>query len=153
MKPVNNPDIIEVLKIDKRTLPRDNYTEIGYAKRQVIDVETKIVITEYQAQILEDSSGRKITADFPPGVTRPVQYGASTKASSVYMSQFQLVPYNRIEDYFSEQLGLDISIGSFFNFNREAYDLLSKFESVAKNKLINSSTIHSDETGMGATLH
>lgn len=148
LKPVDNPDIVEVLKIDKRTLPRDNYTEVGYDKRQVIDVEAKVIITEYQAQILENSNGKKFTAAFPLNVTRPVQYGASTKACSVYMSQFQLVPYNRIEDYFSDQLGLNISTGSFFNFNKEAYDLLADFEQIIKKKLINSSRINSDETGI-----
>jgi len=115
---------------------------------QVIDIETKIVITEYQAQILESSSGKQFTAEFPVNVTRPIQYGASTKASSVYMSQFQLVPYNRIEDYFSDQLGINISRGSFFNFNKEAYDLLADFEGIAKEKLINSPRINSDETGI-----
>jgi len=148
LKPVDNPDNIETLKIDKRTLPRDTYTEVGYDKRQVIDIETKIIVTEYQAQILENSSGKRFTAEFPFNVTRPIQYGASTKASSVYMSQFQLVPYNRIEDYFSDQLGLNISTGSFFNFNKEAYDLLADFEQVAKGKLINSSRVNSDETGI-----
>ena len=148
LKPVDNPDKVEVLKIDRRTLPRDIYTEAGYDKRQVIDIETKIVITEYQAQILENSSGKQFTAKFPLGVTRPIQYGASTKASSVYMSQFQLVPYNRIEDYFSDQVGLNISTGALFNFNKEAYDLLAEFEQIAKDKLINSSRINSDETGI-----
>ena len=148
LKPVDNPDKVEVLKIDKRTLPRDDYMEVGYDKRQVIDIETKIVITEYQAQILEGSSGKRFTAEFPFNVTRPIQYGASTKAASVYMSQFQLVPYNRIEDYFSDQLGINISTGSFFNFNKEAYDLLADFERIAKEKLINSSRVNSDETGI-----
>src|SRR3989338_5303103 len=37
LKPVNNPDQIEVIKVDKRTLPRGSYTEIGFDKRQVID--------------------------------------------------------------------------------------------------------------------
>jgi len=148
LKPVSNPDKVEVLKIDKRTLPRDNYTEVGYDKRQVIDIETKIVITEYQAQILESCNGKRFTAEFPLNVTRPIQYGASTKACSVYMSQFQLVPYNRIEDYFSDQLGLNISTGSFFNFNKEAHDLLTDFEKIAKDKLINSARVNADETGI-----
>ena len=148
LKPVENPDNIEVIKIDKRTLPRDNYKEVGYDKRQVIDIQTKIVITEYQVQILENSSGKRFTAEFPFNVTRPVQYGATTKATSVYMSQFQLIPYNRIENYFSDQLGINISTGSFYNFNQEAYSLLAEFEEITKNKLINSSRVNADETGI-----
>ena len=64
------------------------------------------------------------------------------------MSQFQLVPYARIEDYFSEQVGLNVSTGSIFNFNKEAYEALSRFEAISKQKLINSARINSDETGI-----
>ncbi|MCP4670711.1 MAG: IS66 family transposase [Desulfobacula sp.] len=148
LKPVANPDKIEILKLDKRKLPRDTYKEIGYDRRQVIDIETNVIITEYQAQILEGSNGKRYTANFPFYVTRPIQYGPKTKASSVYMSQFQLIPYNRIEDYFAEQMSLSLSVGSVFNFNKEAYEALNCFEEIAKKELINSSQINVDETGI-----
>jgi transposase len=148
LKPVSDPDKIEIINIDKRTLPCDNYKEVGFDKRQVIDIETNIIITEYRAQILEDSHGKRYTADFPINVTRPVQYGPKTKATSVYMSQFQLIPYLRIEDYFREQMGLSLSAGSLFNFNQEAYNLLALFEQITKQKLINTSRLNADETGI-----
>jgi transposase len=148
LKPVSDPDKIEIINIDKRTLPCDNYKEVGFDKRQVIDIETNIIITEYRAQILEDSHGKRYTADFPINVTRPVQYGPKTKATSVYMSQFQLIPYLRIENYFREQMGLSLSAGSLFNFNQEAYNLLALFEQITKQKLINTSRLNADETGI-----
>jgi transposase len=148
LKPVSDPDKIEIINIDKRTLPCDNYKEVGFDKRQVIDIETNIIITEYRAQILEDSHGKRYTADFPINVTRPVQYGPKTKATSVYMSQFQLIPYLRIEDYFREQMGLSLSAGSLFTFNQEAYNLLALFEQITKQKLINTSRLNADETGI-----
>lgn len=148
LKPVENPDEIEVISLDKRSLPRGIYTEVGYDKRQVVDIETKIVITEYQAQILEDQEGKRYTAPFPVWVTRPIQYGPSVKGRSVYLSQYQLTPYKRMEDYFNDQLGLSVSEGSLFNFNREAYDLLGDFEAIAKAKLIDSKQLNADETGI-----
>lgn len=148
LKPVSNPDKVEVINIDKRTLPRGDYREIGFDKRQVIDIETNIIITEYRAQILEDSRGKRYTANFPVNITRPIQYGPKTKATSVYMSQFQLIPYLRIEDYFQEQVGLSLSAGSVFNFNQEAYALLGLFEQIAKQKLIMSPRLNVDETGI-----
>lgn len=148
LKPVSDPDKVEVIKIDKRTLPQDHYKEVGFSKRQVVDIETNVVITEYQAQIVENSQGKRYTAKFPFNVTRPIQYGPKTKASSVYMSQFQLVPYNRIEDYFLEQMDINVSAGSLFNFNKEAYDLLALFEQITKQRLIDSSRINADETGI-----
>ena len=64
------------------------------------------------ASIVEDAQGRQFIAEFPTGVTRPVQYGHLVKAQSVYMSQQQLVPYDRIRDYFADQCGIPISAGS-----------------------------------------
>ena len=131
LKPVENPDQVEVIKLDKRTLPPGTYVEAGFDKRQVIDIESKLVITEYQAQILKDESGKHFAALFPAWVTRPVQYGPSVKGRSVYLSQYQLTPYKRTEDYFHDQLGISVSEGSLFNFNREAYTLLADFEAIA----------------------
>ena len=148
LKQTANPDRIEILKLDKRKLPRDTYKEIGYDKRQVIDIETNVIVTEYQAQILESSNGKRYTASFPFHVTRPIQYGPKIKASSVYMSQFQLIPYARIEDYFVDQMSLSISVGSVFNFNKEAYEALNCFEEITRKKLINSPVINVDETGI-----
>lgn len=148
LKPVSNPNQIEVLKLDKRTLPRGSYTEVGFDKRQVIDIETHIIITEYQAQVLADASGKRFTARFPAWVTRPIQYGPSVKGRSVYLSQYQLTPYQRMEDYFKSQLGLSVSEGSLFNFNKEAYELLADFEAIAKEKLMHSKQINADETGV-----
>ena len=39
-------------------------------------------------------------ASFPEGITRPIQYGQSVKSHAVYLSQFQLIPYERVADYF-----------------------------------------------------
>jgi transposase len=64
------------------------------------------------------------------------------------MSQYQLIPYNRVEDYFVHEVGLNVSVGSIFNFNNEAYQLLETFENICKEKLINSEVINVDETGV-----
>jgi len=148
LKPVSDPDQIEVIQIDQRTLPRGSYTEVDYEKRQVIDIKTNIVITEYQAQILESTEGKRYTAPFPNYVTRPIQYGPTVKGRSVYLSQYQLTPYKRLCDYFNDQIGLPISEGSLFNFNQEAYGLLSEFEAITKDKLIHSVQLNADETGI-----
>ena len=98
--------------------------------------------------MLVSSNGKRHVSPCPAHIKRPVQYGPKTKSSAVYMSQFQLTPYARIVDYFSEQVGLNISQGSFFNFNKEAYVALETFEKVTKSKLIASTRINADETGV-----
>ncbi len=71
----------------------------------------------------------------------------------VYLSQYQLTPYKRVENYFNDQLGLSVSEGSLFNFNQEAYGLLAEFEAIAKNKLMNGPQLHVDETGVNINGH
>jgi transposase len=148
LKKVDNPDKTEVLKVDQSKLPKGVYTEVGYEKRQVFNIEISRVVTEYQAQILEDDKGNRFTAEFPPGVNHPVQYGTTVKAHAVYMSQFQLIPYDRMTEYFADQLDIPVSAGSLFNFNRQAYELLEQFDELAKQKLIESRLAHADETGV-----
>ncbi|MCK5370879.1 MAG: IS66 family transposase [Cyclobacteriaceae bacterium] len=145
---VDDPDEIEDIKLDRRKLPPERYKEVGYESRQVFGIEISRVVTEYRAQILEDSKGNRFVAPFPDDVTKAVQYGKSVKAHSVYMSQFQLIPYNRVQDYFKEQLQIPISSGSVYNFNLEAYDLLGEFEEKVKSKLAESALMHVDETGI-----
>ena len=148
LKKVDDPDKIEVIKIDRRTLPAGKYRQIGFETRQVFDIDISRAVTEYRAQILEDENNRRFVAAFPQGVTKAVQYGSGIKAHAVYMSQFQLIPYNRIQDYFAEQIGLPISEGSIFNFNQEAFERLADFENRAKQQLAASELVHADETGI-----
>ena len=148
LKKVDNPDKIESIKIDQSTLPDGQYRDVGFESRQVFDIVLSRVVTEFQAQILENDKGKKFVAPFPKGVTKAVQYGTKLKAHSVYMSQFQLVPNKRIQDHFADQLHTPISGGSIFNFNSEAFRLLAEFENWAKNKIAASYVAHADETGI-----
>ena len=149
LEPVDNPDEVKVLPIDRRTLPKGSrYQEVGHEHRQVIDIDIARFVTEYQAQILEDDQGNRFVAAFPEGVNRPVQYGPNLKANAVYMSQYQLIPYDRVRDHFQDQMHIPVSAGSVFNFNKEAYAGLDAFEQWAKTQLAQSDLMHADETGI-----
>ena len=148
LQKVDDPDIIEPIEIDRRTLPACALRDVGYEARQVVDIDISRVVTEYRAQILEDENGNRYVAAFPEGVTKAVQYGTGIKAHAVYLSQFQLIPYNRIQDYFADKLQIPISEGSIFNFNKQAFDALDEFEAHAREQLIASAVAHADETGI-----
>jgi transposase len=148
LRKVDDPDIIDPIPIDRRTLPAGRYHEVGYESRQVFDIDISRVVTEYRAQVIEDDNGNRYVAPFPQGVTKAVQYGAGIKAHAVYLSQFQLIPYNRVQDYFADQLQISISEGSIFNFNKQAFAALDVFENYAREQLIASAFAHADETGI-----
>ena len=148
LEPVDDPDEIIHIKLDKRTLPRGEYNDVGFEARQIIELEITRIVTEYRTQILENTAGKRFVASFPDGVTRPIQYGQSIKSHSVYLSQYQLIPYERVSDYFNSEAGIPISVGSLFNFNQEAFNKLELFETFVKDKLIASLLIHADETSI-----
>lgn len=148
LKPIKEPDEVQLIKLDRRSLPRGQWHEAGYERRQVIDIRIQRLVTEYRAQILENEQGERYVADFPTGVTRPVQYGDSVKAHAVYLSMFQLLPYERVQTLFADQYGIPLSAGSLVNFNREASERLEPFEGLAREWLLAEALLHADETSL-----
>ena len=148
LEKVSNPDFIDKIKIDRSTLPEGTFRELAPETRQVIDIDISKVVTEYQAQVLVDRQGNRYVAEFPDGVTRSVQYGNGIKAHAVYMSQYQLIPYRRIQEDFDDRMQIPLSAGSVYNFNEDACNRLEEFESIVKAKLIESDLVHTDETGV-----
>lgn len=148
LRKVCDPDIIKSLKLDRRTLPKGQYHEQGVDTRQVFDIDLSRVVTEYQAQVLVNKQGKRFVASFPGGVTKAVQYGHQLKAHAVYLSQYQLLPYKRIAEYFCDQLQIPLSEGSLYNFNTSAFSRLAEFEQLSKDMLTQSALAHADETGI-----
>lgn len=146
---VDDPDHIEVLKVDRATLPADgNFQCVGHERRQVFDIQISRVVTEYRAEILEDERGRRVVAPFPEQVKVKTQYACGVEIHSVYMSNFQLLPYQRIEAHFADQFGMPLSAGSIYNFNQEVYEMLAPFADWVKTELSKALLLHADETGI-----
>lgn len=149
LQQVENPTVVEELVIDRRTLPPGKWKFAGFDKRQVFDIEVSFSVTEYQAEVLENERGEIYVAEFPDGVTEPAQYGLGVKATSVYLSQFQLIPQARVQDLFKTQYGLSLAKGSVNNFNILAARTLRDwdFKGWLRNQLFWSPVLHADETG------
>lgn len=149
LKAVDEPDQIEIIKIDRSQLPPGRWRDSGrYLRRQVFDITVNTFVTEYRAQIFINDEGREFHAPFPDGLVSAAQYGSSVKAMSVYLSQFQLLPYDRIVELFADQMMLPLSAGTVVNFNREAFEALETFEAWASQKLIESDVLNLDETSI-----
>jgi transposase len=148
LEPVADPDEIVILNVDQAILPPGVYREDGFESRQVFDVDISVNVTEYRAQVLVDQQGKRWVAAFPADVTATVQYGDSVKAGAVYMSQYQLLPYNRVEEQFGDLFRLPLSAASVFNFNQDAFNRLEPFEQWIKEQLLESPLLHADETGI-----
>jgi len=146
---IDEPDEIKTLKIDRRTLPRGDYTDAGFESRQRFDIRISRHVTEYRAQVLVNKQGKRFVAEFPAELTRPAQYGGSIKANAVYMSMFQLIPYERVQTHFAEMFGIPLSAGSLYNFNLDAFNRLAPFIALAKHQLgHHEPVLHADETSI-----
>ena len=145
---VKDPDVVEFITVDRESIPKGTYEHAGYEARQVINVVVSREVTEYRAEILQNAKGEQYVAEFPPGVTSPIQYGNGIKVQSTYMSQHQLVPLLRVKEHFRDQLEIELSKGSISNWNVELYEKLEPFETWARGDLINSILNHGDETGI-----
>jgi transposase len=148
LQKVDDPDEIKLLELDRATLPPGEYKVDGFESRQVVDIDIRRVVTEYRAEVLVNQYGNRFTASFPEAVTKAVQYGNGVKAQAVYLSQYQLIPYPRVQEQFQDQFQLPISVGSIFAFNQQAYALLEQFELKLITKMLLSPVLHADETGI-----
>jgi transposase len=148
LEKVEDPDEVKYIHLDRAELPKGNYRSVGYDVRQVIDLKISRHVLELRAERLESSSGEIFVAPFPASAPKPVQYGPDLKAQTVYLSQFQIIPYDRLRGYFADQCGIPISAGSLFNFNKTAYSLLEKVEQAIKSRLRSAMLLHADETGI-----
>lgn len=148
LQKIANPDKVCIIKVDRASLPKGNYQEAGFETRQVFDIEIIRKVVEYQAQILEDENAKRFIAPFPNGVSRPTQYGNQIKTHAVYLSQYQLLPLERVPHYFAQQFGLPISETTLLSFNEQAFTKLASFEQQTKQALIAAKVVHADETGI-----
>jgi transposase len=121
----------------------------SFQRRQVVDTPPlKLEVTEHQAEQKTCLiCGTCNKASFPEGVTQPVQYGTLIKALAVYMNQYQLIPYDRVEELFKDLFGQPFSEGSLFTANEICCEALEGAEQEIKRQILNAPVINCDETG------
>ena len=121
-----------------------------YQKRQVFDLPPiKIEVTEHQAEIKHcPDCGHTTIAAFPPHVTQPVQYGPRLSAIGVYLTDYQLLPYDRATEALKDLYNCPISAGTLFTMRAKCAGNLVGFEQVVKEQLIQTEVVHFDETGL-----
>ena len=148
---VSEPDTV-VLHEAERCECGMSLTEVntqGLEQRQVFELPAlPLEITEHRAEIKQcPSCGQKAKGSFPEGVTQRVQYGSRLKAVSVYLHQYQLIPYKRVRECLADLFGHSLSQGSLVNFEEQCYTQLAPVEETIKAAIKASPVIHVDETG------
>ena len=119
-------------------------------KRQVFDIPPlNLEVTEHQAEVKVCPACHALNrGDFPAEVTQAVQYGERAKGFGVYLSQYQLIPYQRVTEMFEDLFGQSISQGTLLNAIQTSYRNLEFTEAWIKSNILDSHTVHFDETGL-----
>jgi transposase len=153
LRQVSAPDEVLIYKplhcSDCQT-PLGNVPVHCFEKRQVFEIPTpKIDVIEHRAEKkICPACGKQNVAKFPVGVEQTVQYGSRAKGLIVYLQNYQMIPYDRLAEFFKDIFGVSISEGTVFNVAKLAYKNLALFEDHIKQLLVQAKTLHADETGI-----
>lgn len=119
-------------------------------RRQVWDIPPlSMEVTEHQAEIKHCPTCKRVNkAVFPSEITAPVQYGMGVKSLAVYLNQYQLLPYDRIQELFHDVFDHTLSQATCVNANEHLYDQLETVEAQIAEHIQTNDVAHFDETGM-----
>jgi len=153
LKMVENPDCItihQVFTCKECGFSLQKEPTTGYERRQRFDLPPiKVEVVKHRAESkLCPHCGYLNKAAFPEEIQQPVQYGPHLKAIAVYLSQYQLLPYERTSELFSDLFGHQLSQATLVNANKSLCEILEPVEEKIKEQIIASLVVHFDETGM-----
>ena len=122
-------------------------------RRQVFDLpEPKLDVTEHQSEVKTCPCGCVNRAAFPPEATAPVQYGPRVKSVGVYLSEYQLLPFDRLGEILRDLFACDsFSEGTLANFKADCSRRLEPVEADIRDLAAASPVAGFDETGVRAT--
>jgi transposase len=118
-------------------------------RRQVIDIPP--IKPQYTEHRIYSSiclcCGHKTRSEYPEHVRGNVSYGPNIEAMAVYLNVRQYMPYGRMQEYFDQLLGVQISQGTLVNLvARSAHKSHSVYQRI-KDEIKRSKWLGSDETG------
>jgi transposase len=130
-----------------RTFSTSDVEQVGQ-RRQVFDIPApRLVVTEHQIGLIT-CCGLQHKGIFPNGVNSLVQYGTSIKALSVLLSTDYRMPFDKIEQLFSDLYGCSFNQSTAISTNQLCFEALEPIETSIKAQILATDTVHFDETGM-----
>lgn len=119
-------------------------------RRQIHDLpELRLEVEEHQAvEVRCPSCHARLRGQFPPHVKAAAQYGPRVRALTIYLSQFQLLPMQRVCETLDDLCHCRLSEGTLGTWIEQAAQRLGPTQERIKGLLLRSNVIHADETGV-----
>src|SRR5207248_9003542 len=119
-------------------------------RRQVVDMPApRLLVQEHRVQHKQCPRCQQFTqAEFPAGVTAPIQYGPLIGAVAVYLTQQQLLPLERTCEVLRDLLGAHMSEGTVGALIQRTACQLAPVVHQIKEALRQAAVIHQGETSV-----
>ena len=117
-------------------------------RRQVIELVIRREVTEYRVVAGTCACRPQISKRLPEEISAPVQYGPGVSAFAVYITRYQLLPFERSAAVLDELAGIAISPGSLYRAVETAALHMQAPVAAIREALVAAPLAHADETGM-----
>ena len=126
----------------KGELSKFSYVET----RQTHDIQIKKIVTNHNIYNSKCSCGciTKANCMVPTGVS----YGNDFKSFIIYLSNYMLIPLDRLTELSDNIFGVSLSEGSINNWQLSLANNLTNYEETVKTLLLKQETLHADESGL-----
>jgi len=122
----------------------------GHIARQVFDLPEPrpLVVTEHRAHGCRCAAcGTQTRAQFPEGVTAPVQYGQRIGAFVLYLLHYQLLPEKRLAALMADLFGVTLVTATIARISRDCAERFQGFADAVRGHVAAAPVKHMDETG------
>ena len=127
----------------------EDYEYVGVKARKLVDIETKVHVTEVHSAVFRNKlTGKEVYRDFPDGMENEINYGAGLKAYCNLMNNYLNVPLRKCASFLNDITHgtIEIAPSTIFSLGRAFSKRTKKERGKIFINLLNSPFMHSDAT-------